>query len=223
MKTTICVTIGLALLVLAAAPPAAAEEKKDTPDAKKAPPDPLGPNGEFPDVFTECSPTPKQQADFKARIKARDDALAAWDARNGDRRAALAAQERTASAAHDYATFGRVSKERMDLVRERDKIWADATSAILAVLTLPQRATLEGRILLNSMKIRYARANLTAEQQAKIRKPCNEYGKDIAVPWDEKARFKARHEAIDKLVPFIESLLTPAQRTAMSKPAPENG
>jgi len=173
----------------------------------------------FDQLVRECKLTDKQQADVKAKIKARDDALAAWDKANAEKMQAAEAAAKEARANKDADARKKTSGELRALRKAREESAATATAAVLTVLTGEQKVSWAAYQLFQSTAGRYRRAELTEEQLARVKRACAFAAREIAEidESDSKAR-KAVGEVNKKLRWAIDALvLTDAQRQALSQ------
>jgi len=203
------------LAVLTPKPAVLAEEAK-APAKEKAAKSPL--KGEYAIMAAELKLTDQQAADLAAKIKAKDEAVAAWEKENGDK---LKAAQEAAKKAREGAAK-KASADLKDLSGARAKIQADAMAAIYAVLTPEQQQQWDGFVLYRSAMAKFKKANLTEDQQKKIRELAGAAAKELAgAKADDK---KAKAETQGKLAKDIEALLTAEQKESLkaaAKPADE--
>jgi len=176
-------------------------------------------------LVRECKLTAKQQADVKAKIKARDDALAAWDKANAEKVQAAETAAKDARAQNDAEARKKASGELRALRTAREESAAEATAAVLAVLTPEQKAAWNGYQLYQSIAARYRKADLTEEQLAKIKAACAVAAKELGEidDADQKAK-RAKRAVTDKLRWAIDVfVLTPEQREAVGKKPARRG
>jgi hypothetical protein len=172
-------------------------------------------------LVRECKLTAKQQADAKAKIKARDAALAAWDKANAQKMEAAEAAAKDARAGGDADARKKASAELRALRTAREESAAQASAAVLAVLTPEQKAAWDGYQLYKSIAARYRKAELTEEQLAKVKAGCAVAAKELAEAGDDPKAKKAERAITTKLRWAIDVfVLTPEQREAVGrKPA----
>lgn len=168
----------------------------------------------FDALLRECKLTEQQQADVKGKMKAREEALAAWDKANADK---LTAAEDAGKAARTGADADAKKKAAADLkalADDREKATAEADTAILGLLTPAQQATWAGYKLYQTVSARLRKANVTDEQTAKIKAACAEAAKELAAnEGDDKKAKKERTDINGKLKWAVEVvILTPEQR-----------
>ena len=170
-------------------------------------------------LVRECKLTAKQQTDLKAKIKARDDALAAWDKANAEKVQAAETAAKDARAGGDADARKKASGEVRALKAAREESAAQATAAVFALLTPEQKAAWGGYQLYQTTVGRYRRAELTEEQLAKIKAACAVAAKDLGEidEADSKAK-RAKRAVTDKLRWAINVfVLTPEQRETVGK------
>jgi Spy/CpxP family protein refolding chaperone len=176
-------------------------------------------------LLRECKLTGKQQADVKAKMKARDDALAAWDQANAEKMEAAEAAAKDARSGGDADARKKASSALRALRTAREESAAQASAAVLAVLTPEQKAAWDGYQLFQSVAGRYRRAELTEEQLAKIKVGCALAAKELAELGDEDGKAKrARRDVTTKLRWGIDAfVLTPEQREALARQPARRG
>jgi Spy/CpxP family protein refolding chaperone len=225
MKRFLWLVVCVVPAVLIAAPAALAEEAKAKPAKEKAPAKASsGLKGEYAIMASECKLPQDQIATLKAKVQAKDEALAAWEKENGEKAKAIQEAAKKAREGNDKAASKKAADDLKALNEAKAKIQADGMVAIYAVLTPEQKQTWDGFVLYRSMMARFKKVNPTDEQQGKIRALCADAAKEIAaVTGDEKAAAKAKNTTTAKLVKTIEeTVLTAAQREELAKkPAPK--
>ena len=168
------------------------------------------------ELVRECKLTDKQQADVKAKIKARRDALAAWDKANAAKVEAAEAAAKDARAKDDADARKKTGGELRALRTAREESAAEATAAVLTVLTDEQKAAWAGYQLYKSTAGRYRRAELTEDQQAKIKAACAFAAKELAEAGDDNK--KVARAVTAKLRWAIDVfVLTPEQRETLAQ------
>lgn len=212
MRKATWLVLALALAVLVAAPALLAEEAKAPKEGKaKAAVEKSGLRGEYAIMAGELKFTAEQKADLAAKVKAKEEALTAWENANRDKLKAAQEALKKAKESGDKQGAEKVGEELKALRGAMDKIQADAAAAIRAVLTPEQQQAWEGFSLYRQAMARYKKVDLAEDQQKKIRELCNAAGKEIAAG-------KAKDEVRKALEKDIAALLTPAQKDAL-KPA----
>jgi len=219
--------LGVAVLVLVAGPVALAEEAKEKAPAKekaaaKEKPAKDALRGEYAIMVSECKLTDQQQADLKAKIKARDTALEEWTKANGDKLKAADEAAKKAREAKDKDAIKKTGDELKTLQTERTKITDQFETDVQAILTAEQKAAWAGFRVYRAAMMRYKKVNPSEEQTAKIKAACDQAAKEIGeVKADEKAAAKAKNEIQAKLQKNIEeTILTAEQREALAKKPP---
>ena len=171
----------------------------------------------------ECRLTDEQQATLKAKIKAKEDALAAWDTANAEKVEAAEAASKAARSGTDTNAKKQAGATMKALQVERAAATADADAAILAVLTPEQKGAWEAFQLYQTVMRRYRTVELTEEQAAKVKAACAIACKELGAVEggsDDKAARKAKSETEGKLRWAIEAvILTPEQREAVASQA----
>ena len=213
MRKATWLVLALALAVLVAAPALLAEEAKAPKEgkAKAAATEKSGLKGEYAIMAGELKLTAEQQADLAAKVKAKEEALTAWENTNRDKLKAAQEALKKAKESGDKQGAEKAGEELKALRGALEKIQSDATAAIRAILTPEQQQTWEGFSLYRQMMARYRKADLTEAQKNKAREMCNAAGKEIAAG-------KAKGAILGNLEKDIAALLTPAQKDAL-KPA----
>jgi len=176
----------------------------------------------FDTLVRECKIPEAQQADLKAKIAARDAALAAWDKANAEKVQAAEAASKAARAKKDDDARKKASGEMRALKTAREESGAKAEEAIFASLTDKQKAAWAAYELYQSTVGRFRRIELTEDQQAKIKLACGAAAKELDEIDDSSGKpGKIEKAIVAKLRWAIEVLvLTPDQREAMTrKPA----
>ncbi len=181
--------------------------------------------GLYDQLLRECKLTAKQQADVKAKLKARDDALAAWDKANAEKMEAAETASRDARSGGDADARKKASGALRALRTAREESAAQATAAVTAVLTPEQKAAWDGYQLYQSIAGRYRRAELTEEQLAKIKVGCAIAAKELGEIGDEDRKAKkAQRDVTTKLRWGIDAfVLTPEQRETLARQPARRG
>jgi Spy/CpxP family protein refolding chaperone len=213
MRKATWLVLALALAVLVAAPALLAEEAKAPKEgkAKAAAKESSGLKGEYAIMAGELKFTDAQKADLAAKVKAKAEALNAWETANGEKLKAAQETLKKARESGDKQATGKAAEELKTLRGAMEKIQADATAAIHAILTPEQQQAWEGFSLYRQAMARYKKVGLAEDQQNKIRELCNAAGKEVATG-------KAKDEVRKTLDKDIAAVLTPAQKEAL-KPA----
>jgi hypothetical protein len=172
-------------------------------------------------LVRECTLSEDQQADVRAKIKARDDILAKWDTENAEKMQAAETAAQDAKNAGDADKRKEASRTLKELRTEREESAGDAGAEILKVLTPEQKAAWQGYLLYQSTVKRYRRAELDEEQQKKIRDACDVAAKELGEVDQDAKPGKAQKAISEKLRWAIDVfVLTGDQREALTrKPA----
>ncbi|MHC4200361.1 MAG: hypothetical protein ACYSU0_10240 [Planctomycetota bacterium] len=172
-------------------------------------------------LVRECTLSEDQQADVRAKIKARDEILAKWDTENAEKMQAAETAAQDAKDAGDADKRKEASRTLRDLRTEREESAGDAGAEILKVLTPEQKAAWQGYLLYQSTVKRYRRAELDEEQQKKIRDACDVAAKELGEVDQDAKPGKAQKAISEKLRWAIDVfVLTGDQREALTrKPA----
>ncbi|HUT35881.1 MAG TPA: Spy/CpxP family protein refolding chaperone [Planctomycetota bacterium] len=168
-------------------------------------------------MVRELKLTEQQQADLKVKIKAREDAVAAWNTANAEKLKAAEDAAKAARTGADPAAKKQAAENLKALHAQCDEATAEASAAVLAVLTPEQKKAWEAFKLYETVAGRYKKLTLTEEQQAKIKAACAAAWKELEEnQGDDKSAKKARTEINNKLRWAIEVvILTPEQREAV--------
>jgi len=172
--------------------------------------------GIFDQLLRECKLTEDQQAAVKEKIKARDEVLEKWDKDNAEKMQAAKDAAREAASKGDDEAKKKAGADMKALRTAREEAAAETTKAIYAVLTDDQKAVWKSYELYLATSSRYRKAELTGDQQAKIRAVCDVVRKEIAEAGEDS---KAARELASRLRWGIEVfILTPEQRKAVQAP-----
>ena len=177
----------------------------------------------FDALVRERKLTDAQQADVKVKIKARDAALAAWDKANAEKLQAAEAAAKDARSKDDADAKKQTSAAVRELKTARQESAAEASAAVLTVLTAKQKATWGTYELYKTTIQRYRRAELTEEQLAKVKIACAIAAKEISEIDKDNAKVKKVMGEISKKLQWaINALvLNDEQRELLAKkPAP---
>ena len=164
-------------------------------------------------LLRECKLTDAQQADVKEKIKALDEALAAWDKDNAAKMEAAQAAAKEARSKADDEAKKKAGADLKALATAREEAGAGALKAVMALLTDEQKAAWGVYELYQSTIPRYRKAALTEDQLAKIRAACAVARKELAEAGEDS---KAGREILNRLRWGIDVfVLTPEQREIM--------
>ena len=207
--------LGAVLAMLVAMPAVAGERGQRGAQAAKD-----SPQAECELMIKECKLTEQQQTDLKAKVKAKEEALAAWNTANAEKLKAADDAAKAARAGTDADAKRKASENLKALHADREQATAKIDADILAILTPEQKAAWEAFKLYQTEAARYKKANLTEEQLAKIKAACAAASKQLSAsdPGDERAAKRAKTDIAGKLRWAIdEVILTAAPREAMPK------
>jgi hypothetical protein len=161
-------------------------------------------------LLRECKLTEAQQADAKEKIKALDEALAAWDKDNAAKMEAAQAAAKEARSKADDDAKKKAAADLKALAAAREESGAQALKAVMALLTDEQKQAWGVYELYQSTIPRYRKASLTEDQLAKVRAACAVARAEIAEVGEDS---KAGKETLNRLRWGIDVfVLTPEQR-----------
>ncbi|MFO8013437.1 MAG: hypothetical protein R6X20_09045 [Phycisphaerae bacterium] len=183
-----------------------------------------GLRGEYAILASECNLTADQQAQLKAKIQARNQALAEWQQAHGDKAAELKKAMKAAKEAGNKEEMKRLGQELKALSAARRQVDEKTMADIYAILTSEQKTTWAGFRLYRRAMAWCRRADLTEAQQATIRKMADARAKEMTGAADEKAE---RQIAGALRKEIEQSVLSAEQREALGRKAtkerPEKG
>ena len=217
--------LGLALALLAAGPVLAQEEGAEKPaKAKKGEKAPKAEKsalrGEYAIMASECQMTDVQKAELEAALKAKSDALAAWEEANKAKIEDLKKQQADAKEKGDKEAQKRVGDETKALKEQLSALEAERSAKIAAVLTSEQRQMWEGFKLYRALMGRYSKAELDEGQKAKVRTLANEASKKMqAVTGAGKEAEQAKDTIEQELKASVENDVLTAEQKEKMKPA----
>jgi hypothetical protein len=220
MKSLPAIVLGvtLAALVLVASSNAVAARaggRNAPPTAKEAIQE------QYDAMIRECKLTEDQQKTLKEKCKAKEDALDAWEKTNAEKIKAVAEAVKAARTG-DADAKKKAGADQKALAADRLQATAAADKAILDVLTADQKTAWEGCQLFQTTVAKYKKANLTEDENVKIKAACAIASKEMAsLSDDDKKDKRSRAETQNRLKWAIDNvILTPEQReTVAKKPA----
>ena len=172
-------------------------------------------------MVSECKLTGEQQTALKAKVKAKDDALAAWNTANAEKVEAAEAAAKAARSGTDASAKKQAGAAVRALATERAAATAAADAAMLTVLTAEQKAKWQAFQLYQTVMKRFRKVELTDEQTAKVKAACGAACKELGAvegDADDKAARKVKSAIDGKLRWAIENvILTPEQRAATAR------
>lgn len=178
----------------------------------------------FDELVRECKIPAAQQAAVKAKTKAYDDALAAWDKANAAKVQAANDAAKEARKGSDADAKKKTFAAVRELKNARAEAAATARAAVIATLTDDQKTAWAASELFQSTIGRYRRAELTEEQLARIKAACAIAVKEIGPTEPGAKPDKAARGVVAKLRWAINAMvLTPQQREAMGRTAAPRG
>ncbi len=169
----------------------------------------------------ECKLTDDQQTALKVKVKAKDDALAAWSKANAEKVKTAEDAVQAARSGGDADAKKKAGAAMRALNAERAAATADADAAMLTVLTAEQKAKWQAFLLYQNVMKRFRKVELTDEQTAKVKAACGAAWKELSAvegDADDKAAKKVKSAIDGKLRWAIENvILTPEQRAATAR------
>ena len=217
--------LGLALALLVAGPVLAQEEGAEKPaKAEKAAKAPKAGKsalrGEYAIMASECQMTDVQKAQLEAALKAKSDALAAWEEANKAKIEDLKKQQADAKEKGDKEALKRVGEETKALKEQLSALEAEHGAKVAAVLTAEQCQMWEGFKLYRALMGRYSKAELDEGQKAKVRTLANEAAKKmLAVTGADKEAKEAKGKVEKDLKASVENDVLTAEQKEKMKPA----
>jgi Spy/CpxP family protein refolding chaperone len=203
--------IGLVCSDLALAAKGEGEAKRDRKKGEKST---SGLRGEYAILAGECSLTADQEAALKAKIQARNQAMAEWQQANGSKSEEIRKAMKAAKEAGNKEEMKRLGEEMKALSAERRQMEEKTMADIYAILTSEQKQKWAGFRLYRQAMGWCKKANLTEEQQATVRKMADAKAKDVADAADEKAQ---RQVAMALRKEIEASVLSAEQREALGQ------
>jgi len=223
--------LGLALALLVASPVLAQEEGAEKPaKAKKAAKEPKAEKaaksetrGEYAIMASVCQMTDVQKAQLEAALKAKSDALTAWEEANRAKIEDLKKQQADAKEKGDKEAQKRVGEGMKALKEQLSALEAEHGAKIAAILTPEQCQAWEGFKIYRGLMRRYAKAELDEGQKAEVRALANEAAKKmLAVEGAGKEAEDAKNKIEQELKASVENdVLTAEQKEKMKSAAKE--
>ena len=208
--------LGVGLAVLVAATVGAAERGGGRARGKEPE------QSQFDLIVGECQLTDDQQTALKAKVKARDDALAAWSTANAEKVEAADAAAKAARSGTDANAKKQAGAAVKALATERAAATADADAAMLTVLTDEQKAKWQAFLMYQNVMKRFRKVELTEEQTAKVKAACGAACKELSAlgtDADDKSAKKEKSAIDGKLRWAIENvIMTAEQRASVATP-----
>ena len=217
--------LGLALALLVAGPVLAQEEGAEKPaKAEKAAKAPKAEKsalrGEYAIMASVCQMTDVQKTQLEAALKAKSDALAAWEEANKAKLEDMKKQQADAKEKGDKEALKRVGEETKALKEQLSALEAEHSTKIAAILTAEQCQMWEGFKLYRALMGRYSKAELDEGQKAKVRTLANEAAKKMqAVTGTGKEAENAKNQIEKELKASVENDVLTAEQKEKMKPA----
>ena len=175
-----------------------------------------GLRGEYAILVSECNLTADQQAQLKAKVEVRNQAMAEWKQASGAKADELKKAMKAAKEAGNKEEMKRLGQEMKALMAERRQMDEKTMADIYAILTPEQQARWTGFSLYRQTMRWCKRAGLSEEHEATIRKMADAKAKDMAGAADEKAE---RQIATVLRKEVEQNVLTAEQREALGRKA----
>jgi hypothetical protein len=171
-------------------------------------------------MASECQMTDVQKAELEAALKAKSDAVAAWEEANKAKIEDLKKQQADAKEKGDKEAQKRVGEETKALKEQLSALEAERSVKIAAVLTSEQCQMWEGFKLYRALMGRYSKAELDEGQKAKVRALANEAAKKmLAVEGAGKEAEDAKDKIEKDLKASVENdVLTAEQKEKLNAP-----
>ncbi|MGB2797209.1 MAG: hypothetical protein WBD52_03580 [Phycisphaerae bacterium] len=217
--------LGLALALLVASPVLAQEEGAEKPaKAEKAAKGPKAEKsalrGEYAIMASVCQFTDAQKAQVEVALKAKSDAVAAWEEANRAKIEDLKKQMADAKEKSDKEAQKRAGEEMKALKEQLSALEAEHGAKIAAILTPEQCQAWEGFKLYRGLMGRYSKAELDEGQKAKVRALANEAAKKmLAVEGAGKEAEDAKNKIEQELKASVENDVLTAEQKEKMKPA----
>jgi Spy/CpxP family protein refolding chaperone len=170
-------------------------------------------------MIRQCNLTAEQQEKLKEKFQLKRAALEKWQQANAAKLTAAEEAAKTAQKGTDDAAKRKANGDLKTLVQDRAQATAEADKAILAVLSPEQQAAWAGFQLAESMLPRYKKANLGADQSAKVKACCVIAAKDLAGFTGDDRKDKQGRSTVQKCLKWAidNVILTPEQREIVVK------
>ena len=201
-------------------PAAPAPAKTDAPKAPATAAPPSA-DGDLALMIKECKLTDEQVGKLNTVANTTMAEIAQWQQANAERLGSFQKAADAARQAQDEAAFKKVLADAQPLLQERAALIMKSQKAIVDVLTPDQKQVWMGFVAYRQLTAPLARANLTPEQEAKIRALCNGAAKEIAeIKAEGPEAIQAQGAILTKVVSTIrDQVLTAEQRAIVMPPA----
>ena len=236
----LCVVLAAATAAWAPSPPSseAGAPAKQAPETEKA--DPAAPapaktdapkapataalpsaDGDLALMIKECKLTDEQVAKLNTAAAAAMAEMTQWQQANAEKLGSFQKAADAARQTQDEPAFRKVLTDAQPLIQERAALIMKSQKAILDILTPDQKQVWMGFVAYRQLTAPLARANLTPEQEAKIRALCNGAAKEIGeIKAEGPESIQAQGAILTKVVSAIrDQILTAEQRAILMPPA----
>jgi len=200
------------------AAPAPAKTDAPAPPATAAPP---SANGDLALMIKECKLSDEQVAKLNKAATAAMAEISQWQQANAEKLGSFQKAADAARQAQDEAAFRKVLTDAQPFIQERAALIMKSQKAIVDVLTPDQKQVWMGFVAYRQLTAPLARANLTPEQEAKIRALCNGAAKEIGeIKAEGPEAVQSQGAILAKVVSTIrDEVLTAEQRAIVMPPA----
>ena len=235
----LCVVLAAATAAWAPSPPSseAGAPAKQAPETEKA--DPAAPapaktdapkapataalpsaDGDLALMIKECKLTDEQVAKLNTAAAAAMAEMTQWQQANAEKLGSFQKAADAARQTQDEPAFRKVLTDAQPLIQERAALIMKSQKAVLDVLTPDQKQVWMGFVAYRQLTAPLARANLTPEQETKIRALCNEAAKEINdIKAEGPEALQAQGTILTKVVSTIrDQILTAEQRAIVMPP-----
>jgi Spy/CpxP family protein refolding chaperone len=235
----LCVVLAAATAAWAPSPPSseAGAPAKQAPETEKA--DPAAPapaktdapkapataalpsaDGDLALMIKECKLTDEQVAKLNTAAAAAMAEMTQWQQANAEKLGSFQKAADAARQTQDEPAFRKVLTDAQPLIQERAALIMKSQKAILDILTPDQKQVWMGFVAYRQLTAPLARANLTPEQETKIRALCNEAAKEINdIKAEGPEALQAQGTILTKVVSTIrDQILTAEQRAIVMPP-----
>ena len=176
-----------------------------------------GLKGEYAIMASELKFTDAQKADLAEKLKACAENAKKWRTDNADKLADIKKKQAEARKNKDKDAMKKIAADSKALRDEEMKIRNSAVDAAKAILTDEQKVQWAGFMVYRQVMRKFKKAELTDEQNKKVRDLCNAKAKDIPED-DKKARGRAYKELSDSIT---NDVLTADQKAKLTAKTPK--
>lgn len=200
-------------------PAAPAPAKTDAPKAPATAAPPSA-SGDLALMIKECKLTDEQIGNLNTTAATAMAEIAQWQQANAEKLGSFQ-KAYAARQAQDEAAFRKALTDAQPMLQERAALIMKSQKAILDVLTPDQKQVWMGFVAYRQLTAPLARANLTPEQEAKIRGLCNGAAKEIGeLKAEGPEAIQAQGAILSKAISTIrDQVLTAEQRAIVMPPA----